>query len=194
MLSFFNRVMARIWAVFHANKFDRELDAELASHIELRSEDLIRRGMQPGEARRAARIELGGITQLHETHRETRGLPFVGNVVMDCLYVMRQLRRSPVFTTAAILTLAIGIGANTAIFSLVDQLILRLLPVQDPQRVVALVGKGNFYGDSQGANPVSYPMYEEIRDHNQVFSLTMCRRPQDFTVSSSSESEVVSGE
>jgi predicted permease len=194
MLSFFNRLVARIWAVFHAREFDQALDAELQSHIELRTEDLIRQGMQPEEAERAARIDLGGITQLHEAHRATRGLPFVGDVAMDCRYVLRQLRRSPVFAIAAVSTLAIGIGANTAIFSLVDQLILRLLPVQDPQRVVALVGMGGFYGDSQGTNPVSYPMYQELRDHNQVFSLMMCRRPQDFTVSTSSESQIASGE
>jgi predicted permease len=194
MLSFFNRVIARIWAVFHSSEFDQELDAELQSHIELRTEDLIRQGMPPEEAKRAARIDLGGVAQLQEAHRETRGLRFVGNVVMDCAYELRQLRRSPVFAIAAVLTLAIGIGANTAIFSLVDQLILRLLPVQDPQRVVALVGMGEFYGDSQGTNPVSYPTYQELRDHNQVFSLMMCRRPQDFTVSTSSESEIASGE
>jgi predicted permease len=194
MLSFFNHLIARIWAIFHSREFDQELDVELQSHIELRTEDLVRQGMQPEEAKRTARIELGGVTQLHEAHRETRGLPFVGNVLMDYVYVLRQLRRSPVFAIAAVLTLAIGIGANTAIFSLVDQLILRLLPVQDPQRLVALVGMGEFYGDSQGTNPISYPMYQELRDHSQVFSLMMCRRPQKFTLSTSSESQIVSGE
>ena len=196
MLSFFNRVIARFWAVFHSSEFDHELDAELESHIELRIEDLIRQGMQPDNAKRAARIELGGVTQLHEAHRDVRGLPFVGNVLTDCGYVLRQLRRSPVFAIAAVLTLAIGIGANTAIFSLVDQLILRLLPVQDPQRVIALEAMGNFYGDNQnqGMIPMSYPMYEDLRDHNQAFSLMMCQRQQDFTVSTSSESEIITGE
>jgi predicted permease len=115
-------------------------------------------------------------------------------VLQDGSYVLRQLRKSPVFAIAAVLTLAIGIGANTAIFSLVDQLVLRLLPVQDPGRVVALVGMGNFYGDNQGINPLSYPMYEDIRDHSQVFSEVMCRRPADFSIRVSSESEIVSGE
>ena len=91
MLSFFNRVIARIWAIFHSSEFDRELDAELESHAELRTEDLIRQGMQPEKAKRAARIELGGVTQLHEAHRDARGLPFVGNVLTDCGYVLRQL-------------------------------------------------------------------------------------------------------
>jgi predicted permease len=196
VLSFFNQVIARIWAVFHSSEFDQELDAELESHIQLRTEDLIRQGMQPEKAKRAARIELGGVTQVHEAHREIRGLPFVENVLMDCGYVLRQLRRSPVFAIAAVLTLGIGIGANTAIFSLVDQLILRLLPVQDPQRVVALEAMGNFYGDNQpqGMPPMSYRMYEDLRDHNRVFTLLTCQRGQDFTLSTSSESEVVSGE
>lgn len=194
MLSSFHRLVARIWAVFHSRLLDRELDAELESHLELRTQELLRKGMQPEAANRAARIELGGITQLHEAHREMRGFSFVASVAMDCGYQLRQLRKSPLFAIAAVLTLAIGIGANTAIFSLVDQLILRLLPVQDPQRVVALVGMGQFYGDSQGTNPISYTMYQQLRDHNPVFSLMMCRRPQNFTVSTSSENEIVSGE
>ena len=115
-------------------------------------------------------------------------------LLQDNAYVIRQLRKSPVFAIAAVLTLAIGIGANTAIFSLVDQLILRLLPIQDPQRVVALVGMGKFYGDNQGDRPMSYPMYEDIRDHNQVFSQMMCRLQTGFTISISSESEGASGE
>lgn len=111
--------------------------------------------------------------------------------------MLRQLRKSPVFARAAVLTWAIGIGANTAIFSLVDQLILPLLPVRDPQQVAALSEWASFTAIARNPGtitPMSYPMYQDVRDHNQVFSQTMCQRRQDFTVNLSSESEVVSGE
>ncbi|PYT98426.1 MAG: multidrug ABC transporter substrate-binding protein [Acidobacteria bacterium] len=117
--------------------------------------------------------------------------------VQDLRFGLRMLRKNLGFTAIAVLTLGLGIGANTAIFSLVDQLVLRLLPVQDPQRVVVLSGVGNFYGDSQyqgATSPMSYPMYQDIRDRNQVFVQVMCQRQQDFTVSISSEGEAVRGE
>jgi predicted permease len=185
---------ARIRGSATRRKFDAELEEEITEHLSLLVERFTRRGMSPEEALRAARRQFGGVTQVKEELRNRNRFRPWEALAQDTAYVLRQFRKSPIFAIAALLTLGIGIGANTAIFSLVDQLILRLLPIQDPQRVVALVGMGNFYGDNQGTNPTSYPMYEEIRDYNQAFSLTMCRRPQDFTVSTSSESEIVSGE
>ena len=112
----------------------------------------------------------------------------------DLLYAVRSFRKSPVFTGIAILSLALGIGANTAIFSLVDQLILRLLPIQDPQRVVLLAGRGRHYGGNDGRNALAYPMYQDIRDRNQVFSGMMCRNRQSITVGIDRQSEVAFGE
>src|SRR5438105_4432578 len=109
-------------------------------------------------------------------------------------YALRNLLRSPLFTVVAVATLALGIGANTAIFTLVDQLILRLLPIRDPQQLVTVVGRGQFYGDNMGANPMSYTMYQTVRDRNQVFSQMMCRRPVPFTTPVHSESDALSGE
>jgi predicted permease len=191
---FLKEQAARIRGSLERRKFESDFHEEVEAHLALLTELFIERGLSPEEARYAARKRLGGVTQMKNELRDRSRFGLLEAVIQDCGYVLRQLRKSPVFATAAILTLAIGIGANVAIFSLVDHLILRLLPVQDPQRVVALVGMGKFYGDSQGYSPSSYPMYEDIRDHNQVFSQTMCRRPRDFTVSISSESEVVSGE
>src|SRR4051812_14740340 len=97
------------------------------------------------------------------------------SVVQDLLYAVRSFRKTPVFSAVAVLSLALGIGANTAIFPLVDQLILRLLPVQQPERIVVLAGRGRHYGGNNGRNALSYPMYQDIRDQNQVFSGIMCR-------------------
>src|SRR5215472_857429 len=96
-------------------------------------------------------------------------------VLQDLRPVLRTLRKAPLFTAVAVLSLALGIGANTAIFTLVDQLILRRLPVHDPDRLVILRGAGRHYGSDMGQNPLSYPMFEEIRDRNQVFSGVICR-------------------
>ena len=79
------------------------------------------------------------------------------------------------FTSVAVLSLALGIGANTAIFTLVNQLILQLLPVRDPQQLVLLTARGSHYGSNTGSNSLSYPMYQDFRDKNQVFSGMFCR-------------------
>ena len=187
----------RLLGSLQRRKFEREFDEEVQAHLSLLTERFIQQGLSAEEARYAAKRQFGGMTQMKNDLRERSRFSFLETVLQDSAYVIRQLRRSPVFAVAAILTLALGIGANTAIFSLVDQLILRLLPVQDPQSVVALSGTGKFYGDSQnqGATPpMSYPMYQDIRDRNQAFIKMMCQRRQDFTVSISSESEIVSGE
>ncbi len=115
-------------------------------------------------------------------------------LIQDALYALRGLRRAPVFTAVAVLSLALGIGANTAIFTLVDQLILRLLPVQDPEHVVLLRARGRHYGGNNGMNALSYPMYQDLRDRNQVFSGMMCRYRMSFAVAAGSETEVVNGE
>src|SRR5215469_14875682 len=116
------------------------------------------------------------------------------NVWQDIRYAFRGLRKAPVFTTVAILSLAMGIGANTAIFTLIDQLILRQLPVKDPSRLVLLVGEGRHYGSDMGRNPMSFPMFQDIRDGNQVFSGVMCRYRVNPSVAVSGETELVGGE
>ena len=95
-------------------------------------------------------------------------------------YAFRTLAASPGFVAAAVLSLALGIGANTAIFSLVDQVLLRLLPVKDPQQLVILWGRGPHYGSNNGRYKLSYPMYEDFRDKNEVFSGMFCRNWMDL--------------
>ncbi len=92
----------------------------------------------------------------------------MGNLGHDLRFAIRTFGKSPVFVAVAVLSLALGIGANTAIFTLVDQLLLRLLPVKDPQQLVLFWGRGSHYGSNNGMHKLSYPMYEDFRDHNQV--------------------------
>src|SRR5438309_10979543 len=95
-------------------------------------------------------------------------------ILRDFRYSLRTLRKSPVFLIIAILSLALGIGANTAIFTLVHQLILQPLPVRNPEQLVMLAGRGKHYGGNNGPDQLSYPMYHEIRDKNEVFSGMVC--------------------
>src|SRR5271163_3292612 len=112
----------------------------------------------------------------------------------DLRFALRTLRKSPVFVVVAVLSLALGIGANTAIFSLVDQILLRLLPVKDPKQLVLLWGRGQHYGSNTGYHKLSYPMYEDFRDHNEVFSGMFCRWDTNFSISSDGKTERVEGE
>src|SRR5260370_42070540 len=98
----------------------------------------------------------------------------------DFGYALRTLRRSRGFAAVAALTLALGNGANTAIFTLLDQVLLRLLPVKNPQQLVLLTMRGRQYGNNWGGNAISYPIYRDFQDHNEVFSVMFCRFPNQL--------------
>jgi putative ABC transport system permease protein len=112
-------------------------------------------------------------------------------ILQDFRYALRTLRKSPVFLAVAALSLALGIGANTAIFTLVHQLILQPLPVRDPEQLVMLAGRGKHYGGNNGAERISYPMYQEIRDKNQVFSGMFCTYPSTVSASFQGGTELI---
>ena len=112
----------------------------------------------------------------------------------DFRFAVRTLSKSPVFVGVAVLSLGLGIGANTAIFTLVDQVLLRLLPVKDPKQLVQLRGVGQHYGSNNGYNKLSYPMYADFRDHNTVFSGMFCRWDTSMSVSFGGKTERVYGE
>ena len=116
------------------------------------------------------------------------------NLAQDLKYALRTLTRSPVFLAVAVASLALGIGANTAIFSLVDQLLLRLLPVKNPRELVLLNSRGSFYGSNTGGNAMAYLMYTDIRDQNRVFTGMFARYAQPFSFSLEGRTERVSGE
>ena len=112
----------------------------------------------------------------------------------DFRYALRTLRRSRGFAAVAALTLALGIGANTAIFTLLDQVLLRLLPVKNPQQLMLLTMRGQHYGNNWGGNAISYPMYRDFQDHNEVFSGMFCRFPQPVSMTFGGQSERVPAE
>jgi len=124
------RSVERVKAFFHKGALDRELDAEMASHVEFATEDNLRRGMSPEEARRRAMAEFGGVQQARERQRAARGLPFLDVLGQDARFTLRALRRDLGFTIVALVMLGLGIGANVAVFSVVNTILLRPLPLE----------------------------------------------------------------
>jgi predicted permease len=123
--------------------------------------------------------------------RRMTALGWLDTVLRDLQYTFRMFARTPGFTVVAILTLALGIGANTAIFTLLDQVLLRLLPVKDPQQLVLLTMRGRHYGSNWGGNAISHPMFRDFREHNEVFSDMFCRFPNSASLSFGQQAERV---
>src|SRR5262245_51020047 len=132
------QLLARMLNVLRPHRSDPDLARELAAHLALLEDEYRRRGMSEADAHRAARLQLGGVEQTKELHRDARSFGWLDATRRDLQYAVRSLRRAPGFAAVAILTLALGIGANTAIFSLIDVLLLRWLPVTNAQELVGL--------------------------------------------------------
>jgi predicted permease len=146
--------------------FERQLAADLEFHIEQATAELVERGLTPQEARRAAMRDFGSTQSVAEEVRAVSLVMWWERLVQDVRYALRSYRRSPAFAAAAVLSLALGIGANTAIFSLVDAVLLRSLPVWRPHELVFLQVAGS---DSRGGAP-PYPCFERIRDRTAAFA------------------------
>jgi len=138
LLTRFFVLASRISAVFRSRRLDAEFDAEVETHLAMLTDEHVRRGLTPAAARRAALIEFGGALQTREDHRDRRGFAFVDTALQDLRYALRTVRRSPLSAALVVLTLAIGIGAATSIFTVVRAVLLRPLPYVDPDRLIEI--------------------------------------------------------
>jgi putative ABC transport system permease protein len=136
--------VSRIRGLFTKRNMEKELETELRAHLEMLTAENIRRGMSPEAARQAARREFGGVEQTKETYREQRGLPFLDSLLQDLRFAVRLLAKSPGFALVAVLTLAVGVGATSAVFSVVDRLLFRSLPYPQDDRLVSFGDKAPF--------------------------------------------------
>src|ERR1700760_1891125 len=132
------RFFLRVYLLFANSKVEAELAREIGAHLSLLEDEYLRQGMTPEEARRAARLAYGGVEQAKQLHRDERAFQGLDQILRDTRYTFRQLGRSPGFAVTAILMLALGIGATTAIFSIVEGVLLRPLPFPDPDKLVVL--------------------------------------------------------
>jgi macrolide transport system ATP-binding/permease protein len=145
-------------AIARRRSWESDLEDELGAHLEMRASDLVRRGMAPAAAERQARLEMGSRERYRDECRRSYGLRWLDEFRQDARYAVRVLRRSPAFTVVAVLSLALGIGANTVVFTFLNALILRPLPVERPDQLVTVMDNGG-----QGH---SFPAYRELRDRN----------------------------
>ena len=130
-------LISRLLGLFRKRRVEQDLDAELRSHLELLTAENVRRGMTADEARHAARREFGGVEQAKESYRDQRGLPFLDALLQDLRFALRTMAKAPAFAVVTILTLALGIGATTAVFSVVDRILFRSLPYPHDERLVS---------------------------------------------------------
>src|SRR5580704_4790131 len=141
-MTFAARLRSRLWSMLDAtllrSRMEREMDEELRLHIEHHAEHLIRGGLSAAEAHRQARLEFGGFEQTKEACRDARGAGLLEDLWRDLSFGLRMMRKNPWFSAVAVMTLALGIGATTAVFSLVNAVLLRALPYKDPQNLVFL--------------------------------------------------------
>lgn len=178
-------------SLFRRSSVERELDDELQFHLEKQIEENIATGMSERDARSAALRQFGDLAQRKEECRDARRVNIIQDLIQDLRYAFRTLRKSPVFAAVAVVSLALGIGANTAIFTLINALLLRTLPLAAPEQLV-MFERANMQRPEMTSFP--YPFYRELRDHNSVFQGLICQAGMSVSLSTGEGSEPISGE
>lgn len=163
----FRRLVRQLMAVVRPGHVEREMDREVSAHLALIEDGYRAQGMSEEEAHRAARLAFGGVAQAKELHRDARAIRWLNELKQDVRFAVRSLKRTPGFTTVAVLSVAIGISASASIFSVADALLFKPLGVRAPSAVVA-VGIDT-PGENVGLGAVSYPNYRDLRDRSQSF-------------------------
>ena len=180
----------RLSGLFNKQRKDRELDEEIRSHLQMHIEDNVRSGMTAEEARRQAMIKLGGIESTKEAYRDQRGLPVLETLWHDIRYGARMMRKNPGFTAVAVLTLALGIGANTAVFSVINATLLRPFPYENPERLIILQERNA----SKGLQNTSYGNFADWRQSTSFESMAAQREGESFNFSGLGEPERLQGQ
>ncbi|MGH7937385.1 MAG: permease prefix domain 1-containing protein, partial [Bryobacteraceae bacterium] len=176
----------RFRSLWRRREVEEELDEELRDHLARKTEEGIALGLTSEEARRRALLALGGIEQRKEECRDARGLRWLEEFLQDLRYGLRLLGKNPGFSAVVVLALAIGLGANTALFSLFDRVLLRPLPVRHPEQLVVLSVTSE---RSASDTSFSYPMYRQLRDNNAVFSNILAQAGAALNATYEGESE-----
>jgi predicted permease len=195
-MGWFTKLGMRLRALRHGDQVHREIAEEWQFHIDLRTEENIRRGMTPEEARRSAERHFGNSAYIKDVSWDVRGGGLVETLWQDIRYGLCMLRKSPGFTAVAVLSLALGIGANTAIFQLIDAVRLRTLPVKDPQELatVRVVDRSWAYGRTHGRYAqLTNAMWEQIRDRQRVFSSVFAWAAGGLNIANGGEVRYIQG-
>jgi hypothetical protein len=184
MIHHLRELKAKLRGLYGDRRAEREFDGEIETHLRLLTERYVRQGMNEAEAARAARRQFGNLTLLQEAHRDMRGIRFIDTIFQDLRFGVRMLLQNKGFTAVAALSLALGIGANTAIFSLLDALLLKPLPVRHPEQLVFVDGLSFAYPD---------PVFPELSERNSSFAGMFSYHSTPITVSDGNQAERVIG-
>ena len=185
-MTLFRRILSVMRGLFFRNRTERDLDSELQSFVDLSAAEKEREGIEPAEARRLAILELGGIEQAKERVRTHRHGALLEQIAQDVRYALRTFAKSPVFVLIVVATLGLGIGANTAIFSVMNAVMLKSLPVHEPERLVEIrMGPEH--------DSFSNPLWEQIRDQREIFDGAMAYSIRRDNLTSGGETHFVSG-